>query len=211
MISFQLDNLSDASPDELRVYQLLTKFRVARSRWSAFENLVHELVVDASVSMAESRNHLKYEDTSEDAYSDILLHILNRYSVFGLKVSRESNNGGHCDIIIELDSNKWLGEAKKATDYQWVYDGFTQLMTRYSISGANSKSGGLILYCGQKKVNNFMSKWMMELKSRSSNISKEECFDNDHNIKITTHNHGVSGNDYRVIHIPIYLNYSPEK
>lgn len=56
-----------------------------------------------------------------------------------------------------------------------------------------------------------MSKWMVELKSRFPEILNERCFDDDHNIKITTHAHGVSGNDYKVIHIPIYLNYSPEK
>ena len=211
MLNFQFDNLSDSSPDELKLFQNITRFRKAREGWDDFEKLIHELLIDASTSMSESRNHLKYNDTSEDGYSAVLFYILSGYKNYGLKVNREANNGGHCDIAIELGKHKWLGEAKKAKDYQWVYEGFLQLTTRYSVSGANSKSGGLILYCNQKKVNNFMSNWMMELNSRFPQISKEECYDDDHNIKITTHSHGVSGNTYKVIHIPIYLNYSPEK
>ncbi|HCT6782383.1 TPA: hypothetical protein OT697_003137, partial [Proteus mirabilis] len=208
MINFQYDNLSDSSPDELKVFQNITRFRKARSSWSDFEKLIHELLIDASISMSESRNHLKYEDTSEDGYSAVLFYILSGHKSYGLKVSRETNNAGHCDIVIELGKYKWLGEAKKANSYQWIYDGFLQLTTRYSVSSANSKSGGLILYCNQKKVNNFMSKWMIELKSKFPEILKEECFADDHNIKITTHKHKVSGNVYKVIHIPIYLNYS---
>ncbi|EMS8797298.1 hypothetical protein ACTLKO_004628 [Enterobacter ludwigii] len=211
MLTFQTENLSDSSPDELRLFQNITRFRKARSSWDDFENLIHELLINASASMSESRNHLKYESTSEDGYSAVLFYILSGYKSYGLNVSREANNGGHCDISIELGKYKWLGEAKKAKDYQWVFDGFQQLTTRYSVSGANSKSGGLILYCNQKKVNSFMSNWMIELKSRFPAISKEECLNDDHNIKVTTHTHDVSGNEYKVIHIPIYLNYSPKK
>lgn len=213
MLDFQFDKdkLSDSSADEFKLFQYVTRFRKARESWDDFEKLLHELLINASTSMSESRNHLRYDDTSEDGYSAVLFYILSGYKYYGLNVSREANNGGHCDIVIEFGKYKWLGEAKKAKDYQWVYDGFLQLTTRYSVSDANSKSGGLILYCNQKKVNNFMTKWMMELKSRFPQISKEECFNNDHNIKITTHSHNVSGNMYKVIHIPIYLNYSPEK
>ena len=74
MLTFQTENLSDSSPDELRLFQNITRFRKARSSWDDFENLIHELLINASASMSESRNHLKYESTSEDGYSAVLFY-----------------------------------------------------------------------------------------------------------------------------------------
>ncbi|WBG93468.1 hypothetical protein N5580_21145 (plasmid) [Pantoea piersonii] len=203
--------LQNMSPEELKVFQNITMFREARKSWECFEEVLHKLLLKASVSLAQSRNHLTFDKTSEDGYSDVLLKILEQYKDYGLITTREENNGGHCDISISFGGFKWLGEAKKAKSYDWVYDGFLQLCTRYSTCDSLSKSGGLIIYCGQKKAGTFMTSWMAHLKLKFNDIQDHENHTEDPNIKITKHTHGVSENTYKVIHIPVYLNYTPEK
>ncbi|EJL93167.1 hypothetical protein [Pantoea sp. GM01] len=205
----QSDFLSSISMDEFLFFKRIKLIEKARSSWEHFEELIYSLLDKAREGLSSSKDSFSYEETREDAYSDMLLPYLNKYDEHGLVAVREGKSAGHCDIVITLAGFKWLGEAKKASGYEHIFSGFLQLCNRYSSCHSNSKSGGVLLYCGQQKVNLVMNRWMTHLSENYVEAISYQNDKNDENIKYTTHLHTESGTEYKVIHYPFYLHHKP--
>lgn len=205
----QSDFLSSMSVDDFLFFKKVKLIEKARTSWEHFEEVIYSLLDKAREGLSSSKDSFNYDETREDAYSDMLLPYLNKYDEHGLVAVREGKSAGHCDIVITLGSFKWLGEAKKATGYDHIFSGFLQLCNRYSACHSNSRSGGILLYCSQKKVNLVMNRWITHLSENYIEKIASYNNQNDENIKFTKHSHTESGTEYKVIHYPFYLYHNP--
>ena len=128
--------------------------RPAYQDWS---DLVEDAVAHVLLSMAESRDD--FDDLDEDALSSVLnvaLRMLN------LEASAKSVNG-NCDVVVELDTYKWLGEAKIAKDLSKVYHGYEQLTSRYATGMQDQTRGGMLLYVNHANAEVTLAGWRAAL------------------------------------------------
>lgn len=145
-----------------------------------------------------------------DKEDRLTIDIVNQLRILGYEASHDSKIGGHVDIVIRKSDFFWLGEAKIHSDNNYLWKGFQQLTTRYSIGDSNQRNGGLLIYIREEDASSIMKKWQNYLLEKSlPNYSFRPCKMRSLAF-ISTHRHERSGQDFHVRHIPVMLHFAPK-
>ncbi|NJS11620.1 MAG: AAA family ATPase [Microcoleus sp. CSU_2_2] len=163
--------------------------------------------IDKVVSQIQENPELRQDD-KEDR---LTIEIVNQLRILEYNVSHETKIAGHADIVIRKNDFLWLGEAKiyrENNNYLW--EGFLQLTTRYSIGDDHQENGGLLIYIRQEDASSIMKNWQTYLlDKRLPDYSFRPC-----KIRslafISTHKHEKSGLLFHVRHIPVMLHFDPK-
>jgi hypothetical protein len=162
--------------------------------------------IDSIVRRIQENPEL-YKDDKEDR---LTIDIKNQLCCMGYDASHESKIGGHVDLLVRKRDFVWIGEAKIHRSYEYLWGGFQQLVTRYSVGDDHQSSGGLFLYIFNKNAKSVMEKWKGHLLSKGlPEFTIFEC--PKRNISFfSSHIHEKSGQPFRVRHMQVLLHFSPQ-
>ena len=135
---------------------------------------------------------------------------MNQLRCLGYDAEHDSEIGGHVDIVVRGSDFVWLGEAKIYRGNNYLWEGFQQLVTRYSIGDSNQENGGLLIYIRDGNASSIMENWQNYLLEKSlPNYSFRPCKMRSLAF-ISTHKHERSGQAFHVRHMPVMLQFSPK-
>lgn len=208
MNDIKLENLSlrDLKNFEAHV-QGLGGF-VSRLLVNTYDEFIDELytTIDKIISLKEENPEF-YQTDEEDK---ITLEIKNSLVLLGYDASHEQKIGGHADLVVRKNSYLWIGEAKIHHSYPYLWKGFQQLSTRYSIGNSNQKDGGLLIYIRQANARSVMDRWNHYLLNQNLNNYSSEACQKRNLAFFSTHTHERSGECFRVRHIGISFYFKPQ-
>jgi HEAT repeat protein len=162
--------------------------------------------IDKAISQIQENPKQRQEDTEDR----LTIDIVNQLRCFGYEASHDSEIGGHVDIVVRKSNFLWLGEAKKYSDNNYLWEGFLQLTTRYSIGDSNQNHGGLVIYIKNGDASSIMESWQNYLREKSlPDYSFRPCKMKSPAF-ISTHKHERSGQPFHVRHMPVMLHFAPK-
>lgn len=171
------------------------------------DNLYDDL--DEVMQIIEKGRDVRATDSEDRTSEEIVTYLLGR----GYEASANSHQSGHCDITVQ---NKvgltWLGEAKKHSDYDYLWKGFNQLATRYSTGTSTSAAGGMLIYIRtQKPGSEVISEWRERLKGQGlPSYAESDCNRRPGLSFYSEHRHEVSGLQYKIRHMGILMKFEPK-
>ncbi|MEW6498868.1 MAG: HEAT repeat domain-containing protein [Cyanobacteriota bacterium] len=146
----------------------------------------------------------------KDTEDRLTIDIVNQLRCLEYDAEHDSEIGGHVDIAVRKNEFLWLGEAKIYRGNNYLWEGFQQLTTRYSIGDSNQKNGGLLIYIGERDASSIMENWQNYLLEKSlPNYRFRPCKMRSLAF-ISTHRHERSGQDFHVRHMPVMLQFAPK-
>ena len=163
--------------------------------------------IDKVIFQIQENPELRQED-NEDR---LTIEIVNLLRNLGHEASHETKIGGNVDIVIRKNDFLWLGESKiYRVNNNYLWEGFLQLVTRYSTGDSNQENGGLLIYIFKKDASSIMQNWQNYLIKQSlPDFSLRPC--KMKNLAfISTHKHERSGQAFHVRHIPVMLHFDPK-
>jgi hypothetical protein len=176
---------------------------------SGFEDdLIRNLYkdIDKVIFQIQENPELRQKDTEDR----LTIDIVNPLRTLGYDVSHETKIGGHVDIAVRKNDFLWLGEAKIYKGNNYLWQGFLQLLTRYSIGDLNQENGGLLIYIFKEDASSIMQNWQNYLLEQSlPDLSVRPCKMRSLAF-ISTHKHERSGQAFHVRHIPVMLHFAPK-
>lgn len=162
--------------------------------------------IDLSIDELQSNAELLRKD-GEDRLTVSIKSILKAK---GFDVTHDEKHRGHCDLLVKLNSFRWIGEAKIHHDYDYLLKGFNQLCTRYSTGDTNQNSGGMIIYIKGKDAKTVMDSWNKRIvEEKFTEFSSKPCPKRELNF-LSSHLHGTSGLSFNVRHMPVLLHFDPQ-
>jgi hypothetical protein len=186
-------------------------YRIKPNTYSKFVDTLYQ-DIDNIVDNFQS-NPQYYQKDSEDKLTHEICNYLRGY---GYNALHGLTSGGQTDLIVKSyppNNYQWIGEAKIHSSYEYLYQGFLQLTTRYSSGVEYQRNGGLLIYIRTSNAKSTMDKWQQELlkmmEIQSIEITIKSCSKNILAF-ISSHTHHSSGLPFEVRHIPIVLHYSPQ-
>ncbi len=163
--------------------------------------------IDKVISQIQANPELRQDD-NEDR---LTIDIVDQLYILGYNASHDTKIGGHADIVIRKNDFLWLGEAKIYGDNNnYLWEGFLQLTTRYSIGDDNQQNGGLLIYIRQEDASSIMKKWQNYLLEKSLPDYSFRLCQMRSLAFISTHKHERSGQAFHVRHIPVMLHWDPK-
>ena len=164
--------------------------------------------IDAIVADMEENPELRNGD-KEDR---LTIEIKSFLKHMGYDASHDSKIGGHADLVVKKNNWLWIGEAKIHSTYDYLFQGFQQLTTRYSIGSHNNCEGGMLIYIHNQSVGKVMSKWKEHLEGRKEDVCNLETFECPANPLsfYSTHSHQRTDQTFKVRHIPFNLYFAPQ-
>jgi hypothetical protein len=170
----------------------------------SFGNLYKDL--DKVIYQIQENPELRKND-KEDR---LTIDIVNQLRILGYEASHDTKIGGHVDLTVRKSDFLWLGEAKVYRSNNYLWEGFLQLTTRYSIGDCNQNNGGLLIYIKDEYASSIMESWQNYLLEKSlPNYSVRPCKMRSLAF-ISTHRHERSGQAFHVRHIPVILYFAPK-
>ncbi|MEH2278671.1 MAG: hypothetical protein V7K40_28780 [Nostoc sp.] len=163
--------------------------------------------IDTVIFAKEENPELYQSDKKEDRLTVEIMQQLRR---MGYQASHDTKIGGHADIVVRKKEYIWIGEAKIHKDYEYLWQGFQQLNTRYSTGDCNQKDGGLLIYIFVQNTKSVMEKWQEYLSAKNLNNYAYFFCRNRSLAFFSTHIHERSGQLFTVRHMPIILHFSPK-
>ncbi|WP_170515622.1 hypothetical protein [Ruegeria atlantica] len=147
---------------------------------------------------------------SEDALSQEIVDMLYRQQV---DAAHDRRNGGHCDITVKArDGFFWIGEAKIHGGYQWLFDGFDQLSTRYAVAQFGRDNGEIIIYHRGQNSRLVLENWRDKLLEERSNVELvNDGIESGRLFFETKHNCVASGFDFFTRHTIVPMYHAPAK
>jgi HEAT repeat protein len=146
----------------------------------------------------------------QDNEDRLTIEIVDQLRSLGHEASHDTKIGGHVDIAVKKNDFLWLGEAKIYKDNNYLWEGFQQLVTRYSTGDSNQENGGLLIYIRDEDASSIMQKWQKYLSEKSlPDFSLRSCKMRSLAF-ISTHKHERSGQAFHVRHIPVMLHFDPK-
>ena len=156
------------------------------------------------VEHLESTAHDKQDD-GEDKLTRYVVGLLNQT---GYQATHDQDQKGHTDLIVCSGDYKWLSEAKRHSDYDWLFHGLQQLQT---YATGREAGYGLLIYIFNQNASAVMDEWRRRLTQSENNHTK--CIkDGDGNESLTfwsIHEHQASGTDMNTKHIGVSLYCQP--
>jgi len=145
-----------------------------------------------------------------DKEDRLTIEIKKQLRCMGYDALHDFKIGGHADLVVRLKAYIWIGEAKIHRNYEYLWQGFQQLFTRYSTGEWNQKDGGLIIYIFQNNLAGIMKKWQEYLlKQELPDCDLKACPTRPQAF-FSSHIHPKSGTSFRVKHMPIMLHFNPQ-
>jgi hypothetical protein len=162
--------------------------------------------IDTIIFQLQENPELLQHDTEDR----MTISIVNGLRCMGYIASHESKIGGHADLSVKKDKFTWIGEAKIHHNYDYLWEGFQQLTTRYSIGDSNQRDGGLLIYIRGKDANQVIQRWQEHLVSKQlPAYSTFQCTMRDASF-FSIHKHERSGCEFQVRHMPVMLYFKPK-
>lgn len=181
---------------------------IERQFVSSYEEFVTVLYkdIDFAVSMMQENPELRQND-GEDR---LTIDIKNILVSFGYNATHDEKHIGHTDLLVRKPPFVWIGESKIHSSYEYLWQGFLQLTTRYSVATDEQKEGGVIIYIFNKNAQNVMSSWQEHLTNQLlPDFHAEKC-KNRELAFFSQHTHDKSGLPFKVRHMPVLLYFNPE-
>jgi hypothetical protein len=185
----------------------LTRFssRILAGTYDEFTQVLYE-DIDTIIYQLQENPELLQNDTEDR----LTISIMNGLRCMGYNASHESKIGGHVDLAVAKGNFKWMGEAKIHHDYEYLWQGFQQLTTRYSTGDDNQSNGGLIIYIKVEDAKQVIEKWQKHLTSKNlSGYSIRQC-EIRNTCFFSIHTHQRSGRNFSVRHMPVILYFKPQ-
>ncbi len=180
----------------------------------SYDDFVSQLYthLDKVIHEVEMNRELRNNDKEDRVSIEIVLAL----RCFGYLAYHDTKSGGHVDIYVQSPSNMdwtWFGEAKWFNSKEYLYEGFQQLTTRYSIGTPNQSAGGLLIYIRQSNAANKLAEWKNHLESKFGGgvINFTDCPSRGPKLAFyTTHELEVSGCAFRIRHMGVVLHFDPQ-
>ncbi len=163
--------------------------------------------IDKIIRQLEENPELRKDD-NEDR---LTIEIKSQLCCMGYNASHDSKIGGHTDLSVRKRDFLWIGEAKIHTSsYDYLWEGFQQLSTRYSTGDSNQRDGGILIYIRLKDVSSIMERWQAHLSKKNlTDYSCKPC--KIRNLSFfSTHKHERSGKAFQIRHMPVSLHFDPQ-
>lgn len=186
-----------------RLHWAIQYWNFQRPAYEDWADLVEDAVTHVFRLMAEARDD--FNDLDEDALSSVLntgLKMLN------LSASAKSING-NCDVAVEHDTYKWLGEAKIAKDVSKIYHGYEQLTSRYGTGTEGQTRGGILLYVNHDNAKVTLAGWRDALLHELP-----ECNARDGRVALSFKSDGLcaaTGAAIEITHFALPLHHAPQE
>jgi hypothetical protein len=171
------------------------------------ENLYDDL--DEMMVVIERGRDVRANDSEDRTTEEIVSFLIGR----GYVATANSHQSGHCDVTVTNKAGLvWLGEAKKHSDYDYLWKGFNQLTTRYSTGTATASAGGMLIYIRtQKPGSEVLSEWRERLGIQElPDYSDADCARRPGLAFYSEHKHELSGKPYKVRHMGILMKFEPK-
>ena len=162
--------------------------------------------IDNAIFNIQKNAELRQNDTEDR----LTIDIINQLNCVGYSASHDKKICGHADLVVEYQSFIWIGEAKIHKDYNYIWEGFQQLATRYSIGDFNQKDGGILIYIRNADAQSVMDKWRDFLGNKDLPDYFFEICSSKASSFFSTHKHEKSGQLFRIRHMPVILHFSPK-
>jgi hypothetical protein len=179
--------------------------RVLATDYDGFIKILY-FDIDKIIYQIEENPELRLQD-GEDR---LTIDIKNQLCCMGYNASHDTKIGGHADLLVKKNNFTWIGEAKIHSSYNYLWEGFLQLTTRYSTGDSNQRDGGIFMYIRQKNANTIIEKWKNHLLNKELPDFNSEACENRELSFFSTHKHEGSGRDFRIKHMPVILYFQPQ-
>ncbi len=205
---FSIDKLSLRDLEKLQEYVPALAGFPSRLLADTYDEFIDELYKDIdNIVFSKEENPELYEQDTEDR---ITIDIKNTLRILGYDASHEAKVGGHADLLVRKNKFLWIGEAKIHRSYDYLWQGFQQLTTRYSTGDCNQKDGGLLIYIRNENAKNVMDSWQLHLSSKElPDYSSNPCLKRKLAF-FSSHKHQRTGEPFRVKHIGMTLYFNPK-
>jgi hypothetical protein len=172
--------------------------------YEKFVNILYK-DLDTSIAALEENPELRQEDGEDH----LTVEIKNQLVAMGYNATHDEKHGGHTDLLVKKNRFRWIGEAKKHKDYDYLWEGFQQLDTRYSSGDDKQAQGGVIIYILNENAKAVMDNWKEHLKSKNLPDYKSEACQIRTLAFESSHRHPKSGLSFKVRHMPVLLHFKP--
>lgn len=174
-------------------------------KYPKFVELVERALVYSLGRMVASKNIISKNQTEDQ----LTLILSGPLLGMGFDISHSTNQGGHCDIVIEGDDEMlWLGEAKIYTDYGKLMGGHQQLVDRYASGLPDQLNGGIIIYMFGEKVATMMRQWRKYLEDVRTDLKSEDIASQPLQFR-TIEPHRATEQFLSVRHLVVPLHHDP--
>ncbi|MBD2464476.1 HEAT repeat domain-containing protein [Oscillatoria sp. FACHB-1407] len=187
------------------IYRQTQEMRELESEEGSFIKKIYQ-DIDRAIYQIQDNRELRQKDSEDRLTIDIVGQLLS----LNYEAAHDTKIGGHVDLVVKKDDFKWLGEAKIYRDNTCLWEGFQQLVTRYSTGDSNQNHGGLIIYIFQENAKSIMDNWQIYLMSKElPDYVCKPCEMRD--LAFTSsHRHESSGKPFYVRHMPVILHFAPK-
>jgi len=179
-----------------------------------YEEFVKALYNCIDWCVTQIQNEKKYLQPDRNGEDRVTSFLRNSLKGFMYTADAKFMGGGNTDLTISSFNKKyqWIGEAKlvNCADTTHIWDGFLQLVTRYS--NGDEMHGGILIYIYASDAKSIMEKYKEFTKTKAEyNFVYEDCKTRLAGGFYSTHKHHSSGLDFKTRHIPVILHYDPKK
>lgn len=181
--------------------------RYTLTTYTQFIDILYSDLTEA-LAIVQENPELRHND-KEDRLTVEVVGILRG---MGYDAAHERKIGGHTDISVRGRNRfLWIGEAKIHDSYDYIFEGFQQLCTRYSTGDADQDCGGLLIYITNKNAANVVSKWRERIAGYGvEDLKVLNCEERPDMVFFTTHKHERSGRTFKVKHIGVSIYFDPK-
>lgn len=148
-----------------------------------------------------------------DGEDRITSELKRSLRLLGYAATHDEKIGGHSDLVVrgKVQNYLWIGEAKIHGAYDYLYQGFQQLTTRYTTGDVNQNCGGMLIYIKSNNAAEVVSKWRAHLKDKAlDGYSDSNCVERPEHVFYSAHKHERAGSVFTVKHIGIILGFDPK-
>jgi len=199
----ELEAAANTTPKNIRFE--LQQLLYAGAKYGKFVELVERAIDYSSRKMVAAKNILNDNMTEDQLTYALSAPLLG----MGFDISHSTNQGGHCDIVVEGDYEMlWLGEAKKYTGYGKLMGGHQQLVDRYASGLAEQLNGGMIIYMFGAQAATMTAEWRKYLEDTRDGL-RSETIENQPLQFRSIETHRATEQDLTVRHFVIPLFHKP--
>ncbi|WP_285351893.1 hypothetical protein [Pseudomonas sp. ME-P-057] len=148
-----------------------------------------------------------------DGEDRLTSEIKRGLKLIGYAATHDEKIGGHSDLVVrgKKEGFLWIGEAKIHSGYDYLYQGFQQLTTRYTTGDVNQDCGGMLIYIKTNDAASVISAWRAHLASKGlEEYAEFDCIDRPRFVFYSVHKHERSGASFKVKHIGVILGFDPK-
>jgi hypothetical protein len=182
--------------------------RLLANTYDEFVNVLYRDIDSVLGGFQENPELLKAD--GEDRLTSEIKRCLK---LLGYSATHDEKIGGHSDLVVrgKKDGFLWIGEAKIHAGYDYLYQGFQQLTTRYTTGDVNQDRGGMLIYIRNNDAASVMAAWKAHLAAKVlEGYAESNCSERPNFVFYSTHKHDRAGTPFKVKHIGVILGFDPK-